>query len=64
MHRDNKERNRAIKSLTDKRTRIQKHPNPDALRDFKEVPYQLRYGKEKKDAEQREVCKRNFKYCL
>jgi hypothetical protein len=32
-------------------TRIQKHPNPDALRDFKEVPYQLRYGKEKKDAE-------------
>lgn len=47
MHRDTKERNRAIKSLTDKRTRIPKHPNPDALRDFKEVPYQLRYGKEK-----------------
>jgi hypothetical protein len=51
MHRDTKERNRAIKSLTDKRTRISKHPNPDVLRDFKEVPYQLRYGKEKKDAE-------------
>lgn len=29
--------------LTDKRTRIPKHPTPDALRDFKEVPYQLRY---------------------
>ena len=41
MHRDIKERNRAIKSLTDKQTRIPKHPNPDALRDFKEVPYQF-----------------------
>lgn len=51
MHRDTKERNRAIKSLTDKRTRIPKHLNPDALRDFKEVPYQLRYGKEKKNAD-------------
>lgn len=51
MHRDSKERNRAVKSLTDKRTRIPKHPNPDALRNFKEVPYRLRYGKEKKDAE-------------
>lgn len=52
MYRDTKERNRAIKSLTDKRTRIPKHPNPDALRNFKEVPYQLRYGKEKKDDKQ------------
>lgn len=51
MHRDTKERNRAIKSLTDKRTRIPMHPGLDALRNFKEVPYQLRYGKEKKDAE-------------
>lgn len=51
MHRDTKERNRAIKSLTDKRMRIPKHPNQDALRSFKEVPYQLRYRKEKKDAE-------------
>lgn len=48
MHRDTKERNRAIKSLTDKRTRIPKHPIQDALKRFREVPYQLRYGKEKK----------------
>lgn len=50
MYRDNKERNRAIKSLTDKRTRIPKYPNPDALRNFKEVPYRLRYGKEQENA--------------
>jgi hypothetical protein len=28
-----------------------KHPDQDALKRFREVPYQLRYGKEKKDAE-------------
>ena len=52
MHRDSKEHNRAIKSPTDKRTRIPKNPNPDALRDFNEVPYQLRYGKEKNENRQ------------
>ena len=51
MHRDSKERNRATAEMADRQTRIPKHPNQDALKRFKEVPYQLRYGKEKKDAE-------------
>jgi len=51
LHRESKERRRIIAEMENHQTRIQKHPNPDALRDFKEVPYQLRYGKEKKDAE-------------
>lgn len=51
MHRDSKERNRAITKMTDRQTRIPKHPDQDALKKFREVPYQLRYGKDKKDAE-------------
>lgn len=51
MHRESKERRRIIAEMEKRQTRIPKHSNPDALRDFKEVPYQLRYGKEKKDAE-------------
>ncbi len=51
MHRDGKERNRAITEMADRRTTIPKHPNQEALKRFREVPYQLRYGKEKKDAE-------------
>lgn len=51
MHRDGKERNRAITEMTDRQTRIPKHPNQEASKRFREVPYQLRYGKEKKDAE-------------
>lgn len=47
MHRESKERRRIIAEMENRQTRIPKHPNPDALRDFKEVPYQLRYGKEK-----------------
>lgn len=54
MHRDNKERNRAVKEMANRQTSIPKHPDPDTLKRFREVPYQLRYGKEKKDAEQRE----------
>lgn len=51
LHGESKERRRIIAEMENRQTRIPKHPNPDALRDFKEVPYQLRYGKEKKDAE-------------
>lgn len=51
MHRDNKERNRAVKEMANRQTSVPKHPDPDALKRFREVPYQLRYGKEKKDAE-------------
>ena len=50
LHRESKERRRIIAEMENRQTRIPKHPNPDALRDFKEVPYQLRYGKEKKNA--------------
>ena len=64
MHGESKERRRIIAEMENRQTRIPKHPNPDALRDFKEVPYQLRYGKEKKDAELREVCQGDRRNCL
>lgn len=48
MHRESKERRRIIAEMENRQTRMPKHPNPDALRNFKEVPYQLRYGKEKR----------------
>lgn len=51
MHRDGKERRQIIKAMVQRKTRISKHPNQETLKRFKEVPYQLRYGKEKKDAE-------------
>lgn len=51
MHRESKDRRRIIAEMENRQTRIPMHPTTDALRDFKEVPYQLRYGKEKKDAE-------------
>lgn len=51
MHRDGKERRQIIKTMVQRQTRISKHPDQDALKRFREVPYQLRYGKEQKDAE-------------
>ncbi len=51
MHRDNKERNRAVKEMANRQTSVPKHPDPDALKRFRQVLYQLRYGKEKEDAE-------------
>lgn len=51
MHRDGKERRQIIKAMVQRQTRISTHPDQDALKRFREVPYQLRYGKEKKDAE-------------
>lgn len=50
MHKDSKERNRAVKEMADRQTSIPKHPDPDALKRFREVPYQLRYGKEQENA--------------
>nr|DAI79345.1 MAG TPA: hypothetical protein [Caudoviricetes sp.] len=50
MHRDGKERRQIIKAMVQRQTRISKHPDQEALKRFKEVTYQLRYGKEKKDA--------------
>lgn len=51
MHRESKERRRIIAEMENRQTRIPKHPDQDALKRFREVPYQLRYGKEQKDAE-------------
>lgn len=51
MHRESKEGRRIIAEMENRQTRIPKHPDPDALQRFRKVPYQLRYGKEKKDAE-------------
>ena len=46
MHGESKERRRIIAEMENRQTRMPKHPNPDALRDFKEVTYQLRCRKE------------------
>lgn len=34
---------------------IPKHPDPDALKRFREVPYQLRYGKEEAETKLKEM---------
>lgn len=52
MHRDGKERRRIIKAMVQRQTRISKHPDQDALKRFREVLYQLRYGKEKNENRQ------------
>ena len=59
MYTESKEKRRCLSEMTDRHTYVSKHPTTGALRDFKEVPYQLRYGKEKKDAEQRKICGRD-----
>lgn len=48
MHRDSKERRRRAMELSEKMTRPSKHVSSDALKRFREVPYQLRCGKERK----------------
>ena len=46
MQRDSKERRRRAMELSEKMTRPSKHVSSDALKRFREVPYQLRCGKE------------------
>lgn len=46
MHRDSKERRRRAMELSEKMTRPSKHVSSDALKSFREVPYQLRYRRE------------------
>lgn len=46
MHRDSKERRRRAMELSEKKTHPSKHVSSDALKRFREVPYQLRCGKE------------------
>lgn len=46
MHRDSKERRRRAMELSEKMTRPSKHVSGDALKRFREMPYQLRYRRE------------------
>lgn len=46
MHRDSKERRKRVAEISEKMTRPSKHVSSDALKRFREVPYQFRYGKE------------------
>ena len=46
MHRDSKERRRRAMELSEKMTRPSKHVSSDALKSFREVPFQLRYRRE------------------
>ena len=46
MHRDSKERRRRVMGISEKMTRPSKHVSGDALKRFREVPYQLRYRRE------------------
>lgn len=49
MHRDSKERRRRMAEIGEKMTRLSKHVSSDALKRFREVPYQLRRGKEQEN---------------
>lgn len=46
MRRDSKERRRCVMELSEKKTHPSKHVSGDALKRFRETPYQLRCGKE------------------
>lgn len=46
MHRDSKERRRRVAEISEKMTRPSKYVSGDALKSFREVPYQLRYRRE------------------
>ena len=46
MHRDSKERRRRVAEISEKMTRPSKHVSSDALKRFREAPYQLRCRKE------------------
>lgn len=46
MHRDSKERRMRAMELSEKMTRPSKHVSGDALKRFREMPYQLRYRRE------------------
>ena len=48
MHRDSKERRRRVMEINEKMTRPSKHVSEDAIKRFRETPYQLRCKKERK----------------
>ena len=49
MYTESKEKRRCLNEMTDRHTYVSKHQNSDALRKFKEKPYQLK-NKEKNKA--------------
>lgn len=51
MWKEGKKRRAIIGKMNNNLSMPTKHPNQETLKRFREVPYQLRYGKEKKDAE-------------
>ena len=46
MHRDSKERRNRAAEISERMTHPSKHVSGDALKRFREVPYQLRYRRE------------------
>lgn len=42
MYTESKEKRRCLNEMTDRHTYVSKHQNSDALRKFKEKPYQLK----------------------
>ncbi len=42
MYTESKEKRRCLNEMTDRHTYVSKHRNSDALRKFKEKPYQLK----------------------
>lgn len=46
MYRDSKECRRRVAEISEKMTRPSKHVSEDAIKRFREVPYQLRRGRE------------------
>lgn len=51
MWKEGKKRRTIIGKMNNNLSMPTKHPDQDALKRFREVPYQLQYRKEKKDAE-------------
>lgn len=48
MHRDSKERRRRVAEISERMTRPSKHVSEDAIKRFRETPYQLRCGREQR----------------
>ena len=49
MHKDSKEQRRIFSEMTQRRSMPAKYPNQNAMKSFKEVPYQLRYRREQEN---------------
>lgn len=49
MYTESKEKRICLNEMTDRHTYVSKHQNSDALRKFKEKPYQLKNKEKNKD---------------